>query len=136
MMSSLASVFVANANATPEKVVPYILISLAISEIVILTRTYEIYADDKLCLAPTAAINLGSTRPVISLDILRSTVCGIIASLLLSVAWGPRWRRSAVHLLWGVTCRLSVGIDRRRHGTMGPTGRMLPLLTSTLLRGI
>ena len=56
MISSLASVLVANANATPEKVVPCSNVSSEQSHFS--ACTYKVYADDKLRLAAMAPFNL------------------------------------------------------------------------------
>lgn len=62
MMSSFASVLVAKANATPENVVPCRMsvrnAKPAVSE---LCATYKVDADDELCLASLAALDLCET---------------------------------------------------------------------------
>lgn len=68
MMSSLASLFVAKANATPENVVPYNGQTFPSSQGHISVRgdraTYEINADDQLCLASAIPLHLGG-RPAV-----------------------------------------------------------------------
>ena len=57
MMSSLASVFVANANATPEKVVPCFRSVQAVRAVDIHV-TYKVNADYELRFATVATLNL------------------------------------------------------------------------------
>jgi hypothetical protein len=100
MMSSFASLFVANANATPEKVVPWELgqrgerhgLPICGAQL-----AYKINANNQLRLAPAVALDLGS----------RSCVCSgwevlarrrAVASGAASVAWRASgdWR-AALH---------------------------------------
>ena len=118
MISSLASVFVAKAKATPEKVVPCAV------ELVVTHRkndtgcTYEVNAHDELRFTSLAALHFRcrTTSPWVAMPLngsLTVTICG------LRVAWRGRLRL-LVHLLLVLRC---VGmptsrVDRRwRHRT-------------------
>jgi hypothetical protein len=59
-MSSLASVLVANAKATPEKVVPCQTLSQYVCG-TIDGATYEVYANNQLSLASARALDLSSS---------------------------------------------------------------------------
>lgn len=57
MMSSFASVFVANANATPEKVVPYCQSMSVEFKVMVLPNADKIYANDELRFASSGAFD-------------------------------------------------------------------------------
>ena len=123
-MSSLASVLVANANATPEKVVPckshqqcsHKPYDRAIA-------TYEINADNELRLATVVSLNFCQASSVQCVG-LRCTVA--VSMLLLLLHWvagrGGRLLLLTVHVLL-VLRRIGVssaGVDGRRwHWTCG-----------------
>lgn len=69
MMSSLASVLVAKANATPEKVVPWRSVSATVPHVqpwrLELAPTHKINADDQLCLGAALARDFGHVRAVV-----------------------------------------------------------------------
>jgi hypothetical protein len=66
MMSSFASVFVANANATPENVVPYRSIVSVTSAAISTTRAYKINANDQLRFVATRSLYLGRASAVMA----------------------------------------------------------------------
>lgn len=73
MMSSFASLLVAKANATPEKVVPCTHGQLNRYLYFIIGGTYEIDANDQLCPAPIVRISLDAA--------IRSCVLGRVDGL-------------------------------------------------------
>jgi hypothetical protein len=123
MISSLASVLVAKAKATPEKVVPYAACQQSPPPSRRAIATYKVYADDELRLAAVVPFNLRQTPPVQRVGLRRT----VAVSLLLLLHWVTGWCGRlllllllllvlAVHVLL-VLGRVSVsaaGVDGRR----------------------
>lgn len=130
MISSFASLFVANANATPEKVVPYMTRSARSASVVpapavFRVDAHEIDSNNQLCLTPAASLYFGS-RPCVGRCRSRLATLGGAIALGAGVArrttgnggtalhWGRDlgriagcwsasvdWRRAADHLRGG-----------------------------------
>lgn len=140
-MSSLASVLVANAKATPENVVPYpCQISKIVSRIPRTNATYEINADDQLCFTSARGFDLDSrTRSVIRLRALwHGRLRGLILLLLAAITSLLRiarraWRGClAVNLLRRVARGLGCSVyGWWRHRTVRAT--LMLLLRGTKL---
>jgi len=107
IMSSLASVFVAKAKATPEKVVPCIGQRL-VSMWRVVGCAHKINADDQLCFASVAALDLSRTHVLAILThllyLLRRAHLTIARA---AIAW---WLLSHLRVCAAVT---STGINRR-----------------------
>jgi len=121
MMSSFASVFVAKANATPEKVVPFVTLATAASSRVCIRSTYKVDTDYQLC--PTS-VRCFYFRWCSLISRMRSTHTwlrvAIAGRVLHWVAWGPGWWWLPVHGLTDVAARLSAGVDGwRSHWAVG-----------------
>lgn len=124
MMSSFASVLVAKAKATPEKVVPCkcAASTRTVARPAWCVQTYEIDADDQLSLAPSRALNLYGLRPRVCLRACGRRVAIATVAWLLRL-WGIAGRagggRLAVHLALRRVVALGSVNRRWRHWTRG-----------------
>lgn len=127
MMSSLASVLVANANATPENVVPYSNVSIDTSHFT--ERTHKIDADNKLSLATVAALDLSHRVLSVVLGRHRRAAVAVRRVLYGLMLHRVPWRRIRLRLVHVLRCmalrRVAVataGVDRWwRHWTTRST---------------
>ena len=112
MISSFASVFVANANATPENVVPFVMHQVSRGRTWLSAQsTYKIYAHDELGFVSARRLDLDRSASSVLPErwLRRSSMhprCPLVAARIL------RWLRSAAQgrmALW-----IRTGIDRRR----------------------
>lgn len=121
MISSLASVLVANANATPENVVPCCTMSQQRFLPSYLVSTYKVNADNELRLAAVTTLHLCQVALVRVRSSNRRAITIRLLGTAMRIAW-RRWRLLSVHLLL-VLRRIGMaaaGVDWRwRHGTAG-----------------
>jgi hypothetical protein len=113
MMSSFASVFVANANATPENVVPYQERSVSARNMRYIV-SYEINAHDQLSLASATTFHLrcwSTNRRVLLCHVLNARLGG---HLLMSICAAIPWRLRRSQLRCATYVRACSGVDRRR----------------------
>jgi len=122
MISSLASVLVAKAKATPEKVVPCIQRSANHAKRQeVRMDPYKVNADYELRFTPLVAFDLRHTVLICRVSTLLLRIVSV--ALLLLLHGIARWRRLLIQLLLMLRriCMSTASVDRRRrHGTVRP----------------